>query len=86
MRKLFPIVLMCLGASGAFAQSNKDGVTVSNDPAKAAAVEKHAQELQARAAQQQAQPAAKAKQTSTASKAKSKVKKKAARPTPAAKQ
>ena len=85
MKKLFPIVLMCLGASGAFAQSNKEGVTVSNDPAKAAAVEQHAQELKARAAQQ-AQTAPKAKTTSTASKAKSKAKKKVAHRTPTAKQ
>ena len=60
MRKLLPILLMSLGlASGAFAQTASDGVTVSNDPAKAAGVEKHAQELKAREAQLHAQAAAK---------------------------
>ena len=57
MRKLFPILLMCFGVSGAFAQADRGGVTVSNDPAKVAAVERHADELKARAAQQQAQGA-----------------------------
>ena len=84
MNKLFPIVLMCLGVSGAFAQSSKDGVTVTNDPAKVAAVEKHAQELQAK--QAQPAPKAKAKQTSTASKSKPKTKKKPTHPTPTTKQ
>ena len=89
MRKLLPILLMCLGASGAFAQTTDGGVTVSNDPAKVAAVEKHAQELKSRAAQQQSQaaakPATKAKSKSTGStKAKSKTKKAGASTKPAA--
>ena len=46
MNKLIPVVLLSLGVvTGAYAQSN--GVTMSTDPAKAAAVEKHAQELKA---------------------------------------
>ena len=78
MNKLVPILLVCLGASGAFAQSNKDGVTVSTDPAKAAAVEKHAQELKARGAQQQAKASTTAKGAKTSAKPKSKAKKKTA--------
>jgi len=62
MRKLFPILLLCFGVSGAFAQTDRGGVTVSNDPAKVAAVERHADELKARAAQQQAQGAAKGRE------------------------
>ena len=75
MKKLFPILLMSLGlASGAFAQTS--GVTMSTDPAKAAAVEKHAQEIKAHEAQQQqahtaSKPAAKSKGASTGTKAKS---------------
>ncbi|MFL6665307.1 MAG: hypothetical protein ACJ8G7_24325 [Rhizobacter sp.] len=46
MNKLGLILLMSM-ATGAYAQ-NTGGVTMSTDPAKAAAVEKHAQELQAR--------------------------------------
>jgi len=84
MKKLVPILLVCLGASGAFAQGNKDGVTVSNDPAKAAAVEKHAQELKARGAHQQAQAPTTAKAHKTAAKSKSKPKKKPASAKPAA--
>jgi len=78
MRKLFPILLMCFGVSGAFAQTDRGGVTVSNDPAKVAAVERHADELKARAAQQQAQGAAKTPakaKGATAAKSKSKTKK-----------
>ena len=86
MRKLFPILLMCFGVSGAFAQTDRGGVTVSNDPAKVAAVERHADELKARAAQQQAQGAAKtpakAKGASTAAKSKSKTKKTSASKSP----
>jgi hypothetical protein len=77
MKKLFPILLMSLGlASGAFAQTASGGVTMSTDPAKAAAVEKHAQEIKAHEAQQQqahaaSKPAAKSKSASTGTKAKS---------------
>lgn len=47
-------------ASGAFAQTGSGGITMSTDPARAAAVERHAQELKARPAQEvQAKPAAK---------------------------
>ena len=80
MRKLLPIVFMSLGlASSAFAQTAGNGVTISNDPARAAAVEKHAQELKAHEAQQKAhataKPAGKSKQAGTAPKAKSQSKK-----------
>jgi len=73
VKKLPLIILMSLGmATAAFAQSATDGVTMSTDPAKAAAVEKHAQELKARPAQEmQAKPAAKpAAKTSSTHKAK----------------
>ena len=60
----------------AFAAVQTGGITMSNDPAKAAAVEKHAQEIKAHEAQQQqahaaSKPAAKSKSTSTGTKAKS---------------
>jgi len=48
MHKLSSILLMSLFAGGVYAQGTGGGVTTSTDPAKAAAVEKHAQELQAR--------------------------------------
>jgi hypothetical protein len=69
---------MSLGlASGAFAQTASGGVTMSNDPAKAAAVEIHAQEIKAREVQQQqAHAAAKSKSPSTTTKTKSQPKKK----------
>ena len=47
MNKLSLILLMSLATGGAYAQSTDGGITTSTDPAKAAAVEKHAQELQA---------------------------------------
>jgi hypothetical protein len=81
MKKLVPILLMFLGATGAFAQAAKDGVTVSTDPAKAAAVEQHAQQLKARAAQQQVQTATTDKSSKAASKSKSKKKTTRAKPT-----
>ena len=61
MKKTSLILLLSLGmASAAFAQAATTGVTMSTDPAKAAAVEKHAQELKARPAEQaQANPATK---------------------------
>ena len=48
MNKIGLILLMSLATGAAYAQSAGGGVTMSTDPAKAAAVEKHAQELQAR--------------------------------------
>lgn len=48
MKKLSLILLMSLATAGAYAETAGGGVTMSTDPAKAAAVEKHAQELQAR--------------------------------------
>jgi stringent starvation protein B len=48
MRKISLILLMSLATGAAYAQNAGDGVTMSTDPAKADAVEKHAQELQAR--------------------------------------
>ena len=49
MKKLLIFLAVLLGAAGAWAQSD-NGVTVSTDPARAAAVERHAQELQSRPA------------------------------------
>lgn len=61
MQKIFFSVLMSVGmVSGAFAQGAVGDVTMSTDPAKAAAVEQHAQELKALPAPEtQAKPAAK---------------------------
>jgi hypothetical protein len=73
VKKISLILLMSLGmASAAFAQTATSGITMSTDPAKAAAVEKHAQELKSRPAQEmQAKPAAKpAAKTSSTHKAK----------------
>jgi hypothetical protein len=75
MTKLLPILLMCFGVTAALAQTARSDVTMSTDPAKVAAVEKHAAELKARAAQQQAVPGAKTAakaRTSTAAKAQAK--------------
>jgi hypothetical protein len=47
LNKLSLILLMSLATAGAHAQST-GGVTMSTDPARAAAVEKHAQELRTR--------------------------------------
>jgi len=61
MKKLFAPLVILLGASSVFAQSDT-GVTVSTDPARAEAVERHAQELQARrAAEPMGAPGASAK-------------------------
>jgi hypothetical protein len=51
MKKLLAPLVVLLGATSAFAQSDT-GVTTSTDPARAEAVERHAQMLQ-----QQARPA-----------------------------
>lgn len=54
------LLLSLVVAAGAHAQSSVGAVTTSTDPAKIAAIEKRAQELQARPAQApQAMPAAK---------------------------
>ncbi|QNK66516.1 hypothetical protein [Variovorax sp. PAMC26660] len=50
MKKLLVTLTVLLGAASAFAQSD-NGVRVSTDPARAAAVESHAQQLQARPAE-----------------------------------
>lgn len=67
MKKPALILLMSLGmAAAAFAQTATGGVTMSTDPAKAAAVERHAQELKARPApapQARAKPAGKTSST-----------------------
>ena len=47
MKKPSLILLMSLATVGAYAQIG-GGITMSTDPAKAAAVEKHAEELRAR--------------------------------------
>jgi hypothetical protein len=53
MSKIGLILLMSLAMGGAYAQST-GGTTMSTDPAKVAAVEKHAQELKARQSKQAA--------------------------------
>jgi stringent starvation protein B len=59
LNKFSLIVLMSLATAGAYAQGAGSGITMSTDPAKAAAVEKHAQELQARQSKEAAsKPAA----------------------------
>ena len=47
MRKIPLIALIFLGCAAVASAQTPDGVTVSTDPAKAAAVERQAQELQA---------------------------------------
>lgn len=61
MKKISLTLFMSLGmASAAFAQTATGGVTMSTDPAKAAAVERHAQDLKARPASEvKAKPATK---------------------------
>jgi len=68
MNKIPLILLMSLGmASAAFAQSATGGITMSTDPAKAAAVERHAQELKAHPPQEtSAKPTPKASSTHNA--------------------
>jgi hypothetical protein len=66
LNKLSLILLMSLATAGAYAQGTSGGVTTSTDPARAAAVEKHAQELQARQSKEAAtKPAAKPAHAST---------------------
>ena len=61
MNKLFLILLTALATTGAYAaQSTSGGITTSTDPARAAAVEKHAEELKARQSKEAAsKPASK---------------------------
>jgi hypothetical protein len=67
MNKLGSILLLSLVMGGAYAQSTGGGVTMSTDPARAAAVENHAQELKARQSKEPAtKPAATHKSTSKA--------------------
>jgi hypothetical protein len=68
MSKTSLIFLMSsIFASGAFAQTSSSGITMSTDPARAAAVERHAQELKARPAHEaQVKPAAKSSGSKTA--------------------
>jgi len=64
MNRIGWILLMSLATGGAHAQGTSGGVTMSTDPAKAAAVESHAQELKARQAQETtSKPAATHKST-----------------------
>ena len=59
MNRIGLVLLMSLATAGANAQGTSGGVTMSTDPAKAAAVESHAQELKARQANEAtAKPAA----------------------------
>jgi hypothetical protein len=58
------ILLLSFAIGGAYAQGTSGGVTMSTDPAKAAAVESHAQELKARQANETtSKPAATHKST-----------------------
>jgi len=67
MNKLGSILLMSLAMGSAHAQSIGGGITMSTDPAKAAAVENHAQELKARQSKEAtSKPAATHKSTSKA--------------------
>jgi len=67
MNKISLILLASLVTAAAYAQGTGGGVTMSTDPAKAAEVEKHAQELKARQSEQAAsKPAAAHKSTSKA--------------------
>ena len=68
MNRIGWIFLMSLATGGAYAQGTSGGVTMSTDPAKAAAVESHAQELQARQAKETtSKPAATHKSTAKTS-------------------
>jgi hypothetical protein len=59
MNRMGWILLASLACGAAYAQGTSGGVTMSTDPAKAAAVESHAQELKARQANETtAEPAA----------------------------
>ena len=59
MNRIGLVLLVSLATAGAYAQGTSGGVTMSTDPAKAAAVESHAQELKARQANEAtAKPAA----------------------------
>ena len=55
MKKLVLTLTVLLGAASAFAQSDS-GISVSTDPARAAAVESHAQQLQSRPAEKTMAP------------------------------
>jgi len=57
MHKIIPALLMSLALGGAYAQGTDGGVTMSTDPAKAAAIESHAQELKAHQGREAAAPA-----------------------------
>jgi hypothetical protein len=90
MSKLRLIVLASMFvATGAFAQGSSGGITTSTDPAKIAAIEKHAAELKARPTQDtQVKPAAKqshSSKSSTKSGTKSSTKSKQTSAKPAAK-
>jgi hypothetical protein len=59
MNRIGLVLLVSLATAGAYAQGTSGEVTMSTDPAKAAAVESHAQELKARQANETtAKPAA----------------------------
>jgi hypothetical protein len=67
MLKTGSILLMSLAMAGAYAQGTSGGITTSTDPAKAAAIEQHAQELKARPSHEtMAEPASKHTSTSKA--------------------
>lgn len=53
MNKLFTALALLLGTTSTFVQAANDGITVSNDPARVAAVQRHAEALKARQAGEQ---------------------------------
>jgi hypothetical protein len=72
MNRLSLILAMALVSAGAYAQGTGGDVTMSTDPAKAAAVEKHAQELQAHQSEKAAQSKPTSAHAGTTHKAKGK--------------
>jgi cytochrome bd-type quinol oxidase subunit 1 len=72
MNKTGLILLVSLAAVGTAYAQDKGGTTVSTDPAKVAAVEKHAQELQARQSKEATSTAAATHSSTQKSKAKKK--------------
>ena len=57
MHRTISALLMSLALGGAYAQGTDGGVTMSTDPAKAAAIESHAQELKAHQGREATAPA-----------------------------
>jgi len=71
MNRISLMLVMSLAMGGAYAQGT-GGTTVSTDPAKAAAVEKHAEELKTRQAQEATSKTASAQKSTHKQKTKAK--------------